>query len=113
LNKYMAEQSTHSVFEDMTHGGTVKKLAKQFGGIAHPDHENKFAIPHAKVDAFHAAASKAGSFLKHKSPTGLYHYRSAGSIGASGRLQFTEAILDYGHISEDRARQIVAERYGN
>lgn len=89
----MPETATHSVFEDMTHEGRIKKLAKQFGGLGHPEHPNRVAVPLKHVDAFHAAATKAGMFLKHKSPTGAYHYRSTGSIGASGN-QFAEAIAN-------------------
>jgi hypothetical protein len=104
--------TTHSVFEDVTSGGQVKKLAKQFGGVSHPDHPNKFAIPYGKVDAFHAAANKAGSFLKHKSPTGVYHYRSAGHVGADGQIVSSQHSEEpYGHVTEDRAREIIQEKY--
>lgn len=85
-------EATHDVFDVMggEHGEKLKQIAKQFGGITHPDHPDYFGIPKAKVANFHAAANKAGMYLKHNSPSGLYHYRSRGSVGADGTFQFIE-----------------------
>ena len=85
----------HDVFSDATHSGNVKSFAKKFGAVDHPEHSEQFMLPKSKVKDFHTAASKAGMFLKHQSPTGAYHYSSKGGMQytESDVTQFTEQVL--------------------
>src|SRR5688500_12941169 len=94
-NEEQFTEVTHHVFHDHTHDQRVMALSKKFGGLKHPDKPNKFAIPKSKVREFHAAASKAGLHQKHNSPTGAYHYGSAGELSSQHEEEQPNEYLDY------------------
>jgi hypothetical protein len=68
----------YNVFTDYTFEYRLISLAKHFGGIKKITSTREFAIPQNRVAAFNAAAFAEGLYLKHKSPTGVYHYSSRG-----------------------------------
>ncbi len=95
VSEEVTQHAEHDVFSDATHNGKVKSFAKKFGAVDHPEHSEQFMLPKSKVKDFHTAASKAGMFLKHQSPTGAYHYSSKGGMQytESDVTQFTEQVL--------------------
>ena len=68
------------VFADYTSDLRVTSLAKHFGGLVNANLPGQFAIPQNRISAFNAAAFSAGLYLKHTSPTGIYHYSSKGEL---------------------------------